>query len=350
MCMFIFLSTWLCFLLCFAPAWPVSGPWRTKRRWRGRGGGRWGARAALPTLRMILGHRPATCPPATAGQGHSLFLRPPRCSAGSSHPLHWGVIYCFCATKPKPLFVSSCMLVQTLPTHLIFFGLALRRKEGGILNTFALWECVICILFRCRDINDTMHRNRVWKHQPSGPWSSKSLQRQRGAVEPFIKKPDRPLCWQTLSLPRNKKIYPSCINWWLTHMHTHVHEWICAFTSSDEQVQLDFMEMLRVRDEKRRMRQVEALRRQKEADDEGAAGSIRDDSGRKRGGAGARVDVMEDQEDQGEVFSPPKVAPRPWSPKKAALYSESSSTSSDNFASDRQVRQHHVLPCSCLHA
>lgn len=133
-------------------------------------------------------------------------------------------------------------------------------------------------------------------------------------------------------------------------MHTHVHEWICAFTSSDEQVQLDFIEMLRVRDEKRRMRQVEALRRQKEAEDEGAAGSIRGDSGRKGGGAGARVDMMEDQEDQGEVFSPPKVAPRPRSPKKAALYSESSSSSSDTFASDRQVRQHHFLPCSCSHA
>lgn len=197
-----------------------------------------------------------------------------------------------------------------------------------------------------------MHRNWVWKHQLSGPWSSKSHQRQRGAVEPFIKKPDQPLCWQTLSLPRNKKIYTSCINWRLTHTHTHAHahKWICAFTSSDEQVQLDFMEMLRVRDEKRRMRQVEALRRQKESEDEEAADSVRRDSGRKRGGGGARVDMMDDQEDQGEVFSPPKVAPRPRSPKKAALYSESSSTSSDNFASDRQVRRRHFLPCSCLNA
>ncbi|TNM87049.1 hypothetical protein fugu_007279 [Takifugu bimaculatus] len=117
---------------------------------------------------------------------------------------------------------------------------------------------------------------------------------------------------------------------------THpVHE-TSQVLSSDEQVQLDFMEMLRVRDEKRRMRQVEALRRQKESEDEEAAGSVRRDSGRKRGGGGASVDMMEDQEDREEVFSPPKVAPRPRSPKKAALYSESSSTSSDNFASDRQ--------------
>eukprot|EP00066_Takifugu_rubripes_P011487 XP_011600753.1 PREDICTED: ladinin-1 isoform X1 [Takifugu rubripes] len=117
---------------------------------------------------------------------------------------------------------------------------------------------------------------------------------------------------------------------------THpVHE-TSQVLSSDEQVQLDFMEMLRVRDEKRRMRQVEALRRQKELEDEEAAGSVRRDSGRKRGGGGASVDMMEDQEDREEVFSPPKVAPRPRSPKKAALYSESTSTSSDNFASDRQ--------------
>ncbi|XP_011600754.2 ladinin-1 isoform X2 [Takifugu rubripes] len=117
---------------------------------------------------------------------------------------------------------------------------------------------------------------------------------------------------------------------------THpVHE-TSQVLSSDEQVQLDFIEMLRVRDEKRRMRQVEALRRQKELEDEEAAGSVRRDSGRKRGGGGASVDMMEDQEDREEVFSPPKVAPRPRSPKKAALYSESSSTSSDNFASDRQ--------------
>lgn len=67
-----------------------------------------------------------------------------------------------------------------------------------------------------------MHRNRVWKHQPSGPWSSKSLQRQRGAIEPFIKKPDRPLCWQTLSLPRNKKIYPSLT----AHTHARAHTYV----------------------------------------------------------------------------------------------------------------------------
>uniref|UniRef100_A0A3P8S212 Ladinin n=1 Tax=Amphiprion percula TaxID=161767 RepID=A0A3P8S212_AMPPE len=62
--------------------------------------------------------------------------------------------------------------------------------------------------------------------------------------------------------------------------------------SSVEQMQLDFVEMLRVRDEKRRMRHVETLRRQKEEEevDEGEAG---------RGGSG-RVEILGDlDEEQG---------------------------------------------------
>lgn len=111
--------------------------------------------------------------------------------------------------------------------------------------------------------------------------------------------------------------------------------------SSDEQVQLDFMEMLRVRDEKRRVRQVEAIRRQKELEDEGAAGDVRGDGGRKGGEEGApRVKTMEDQ---GDVFSPPKVAPKPRSPRNTALFEETSSTSSNPVTSDRPVSQHRFL-------
>lgn len=105
-------------------------------------------------------------------------------------------------------------------------------------------------------------------------------------------------------------------------------------------MQLDFMEMLRLRDEKRKIRQVEAIRRQKESEDEGAACAVSGDSGTKGGGGGARAETMEDQ---GEVFSPPKVAPKPRSPKSTALYKDSSSTSSDAIASDREVRQRHSL-------
>lgn len=105
------------------------------------------------------------------------------------------------------------------------------------------------------------------------------------------------------------------------------------------------MEMLRVRDEKRRMRQVEAIRRQKELEDEGAAPAVRGDSGRKGegGGGGTRAEMVEDQE---EVFAPPKVAPKPRSPQTTALHKESSRAGSDTIASDRQVRQPHFLPVS----
>lgn len=113
-------------------------------------------------------------------------------------------------------------------------------------------------------------------------------------------------------------------------------------------MQLDFMEMLRLRDEKRRVRQVEAIRRQKELEDEGAAGAVRGDGGRKGGDEGGpRVEAMEDQ---GDVFSPPKVAPKPRTPRTTALFEESSSTSSSNpVASDRPVSQHHfpTLTSTC---
>lgn len=95
-------------------AWPVNGRWRMKRRWRGRRGGRWGAPAAPPTPRMIPGYRPARWPSATARQRHAPFRRALRCSAGKAHSPYWGLLPCFCATKPKTLFVSSCVLVQTL--------------------------------------------------------------------------------------------------------------------------------------------------------------------------------------------------------------------------------------------
>lgn len=155
---------------------------------------------------MRSGYRPATCPPTTASQRHTPLTRPPRFPAGSAHPLYWGVILCFSATKPKPLSGAHACCSNTSNLGIsLFFWLGSYKQWRGIPNTFALWDSVICILYRCTDKNDTMYRNRVWKHLPSGPWSSRSLQRQRGALEPFIQKPDRPLCWHTLSPPRNKK-------------------------------------------------------------------------------------------------------------------------------------------------
>lgn len=86
--------------------------------------------------------------------------------------------------------------------------------------------------------------------------------------------------------------------------------------SSVEQIQLDFVEMLRVRDEKRRMRHVETLRRQKEEEevDEGEAG---------RGGS-ARVEILGDlDEEQGNKML--KTQP-PSKPSSSPINSSSSRT------------------------
>ncbi|XP_023133992.2 ladinin-1 [Amphiprion ocellaris] len=88
--------------------------------------------------------------------------------------------------------------------------------------------------------------------------------------------------------------------------------------SSVEQMQLDFVEMLRVRDEKRRMRHVETLRRQKEEEevDEGEAG---------RGGSG-RVEILGDlDEEQGNNTF--KTQP-PSKPPSSPINNSSSSSSS----------------------
>lgn len=94
------------------------------------------------------------------------------------------------------------------------------------------------------------------------------------------------------------------------------------FIVSMEQVQLDFVEMLRVRDERRRMRHVETLRRQKEeGEDEAEVGS----------GGGARVELLGDvDEEEGRV-----VEPQP--PVKTASHSPSSTSS--NYARSKKVRR-----------
>lgn len=81
--------------------------------------------------------------------------------------------------------------------------------------------------------------------------------------------------------------------------------------SSAEQIQLDFVEMLRARDEKRRIRHVEVLRRQKE--EEG------DSKESREGGEDARVVLLgELEEDKGNAH-------KPQPPAKTSSYSPSSS-------------------------
>ncbi|XP_019123051.2 ladinin-1 isoform X2 [Larimichthys crocea] len=91
--------------------------------------------------------------------------------------------------------------------------------------------------------------------------------------------------------------------------------------SSAEQLQLDFVEMLRVRDEKRRMRHVETLRRQKEVGEDEA------EACRGGGGGGARVELLGDlDDDQGSVFPSVKATSKPQPPPKTASYSPTNSS------------------------
>ena len=103
--------------------------------------------------------------------------------------------------------------------------------------------------------------------------------------------------------------------------------------------------MLRVRDEKRRKRHVETLRRQKELGEDEAEAC-------EGGEGGARVELLGDlDEDQGDVLPSVKTTSKPQPPPKTASYSPitttttsstitSSSSSSANIA-NRQVRWSH---------
>ncbi|XP_063320922.1 ladinin-1 isoform X2 [Pelmatolapia mariae] len=89
-------------------------------------------------------------------------------------------------------------------------------------------------------------------------------------------------------------------------------------SNSMEQVQLDFVEMLRVRDERRRMRHVETLRQQKEEGEDEAEVS-------KEGGA--RVELLGDMDEEKESV----VKPQP--PVKTSSHSPTSTTSSKSITS-----------------
>lgn len=91
-------------------------------------------------------------------------------------------------------------------------------------------------------------------------------------------------------------------------------------------MQLDFVEMLRVRDEKRRMRHVETLRKQKEVGEEEAEACT----------GGARVELLGDMdEEQGSVFPSVTATSKPQPPPKTASYSHANSSTN---ITNRQVR------------
>lgn len=101
----------------------------------------------------------------------------------------------------------------------------------------------------------------------------------------------------------------------------------CTYTllliSSVDQTQMDFVEMLRVRDEKRRVRHVQSLRRQKVVEEDGV------DSG----GGGENGDL---DEKQGSVKLSIKPASKP-QPLRIVHRSVSSSSMSTN-STNRSVR------------
>ncbi|XP_022597147.1 ladinin-1 isoform X3 [Seriola dumerili] len=104
--------------------------------------------------------------------------------------------------------------------------------------------------------------------------------------------------------------------------------------SSVEQIQLDFVEMLRVRDERRRMRHVETLRRQKEEWEDEAEASRGGGGGAGVGAGDARVELLGDlDEEQGSVIPSVKTTSKPQPPQKPASYSPSSRNSSSSSSS-----------------
>lgn len=96
------------------------------------------------------------------------------------------------------------------------------------------------------------------------------------------------------------------------------------FIASMEQVQLDFVEMLRVRDERRRMRHVETLRQQKDGGEDEAEVSK---------GGGARVELLGDMDEEKESV----VKPQP--PVKTSSHSPTSSKSRTSISSKKVRRK-----------
>ncbi|XP_056278774.1 ladinin-1 isoform X2 [Pseudoliparis swirei] len=88
--------------------------------------------------------------------------------------------------------------------------------------------------------------------------------------------------------------------------------------SSVEQIQLDFVEILRVRDEKRRTRHVEMLRRQKEEEEDEEEACTE----------GARVEIPADM-DEGSVLPSVKATARPQPPLRTASGSPTNSSGSN---------------------
>lgn len=193
-------------------AWHASGRWRTRRRWRGRGGGGWRALPA-PTQMSL-----ETRPPVTVPLGQIPRLRRPRAPAGYSHDLvkpefiesylpeldlktFWTrlLLLQMCALLFLSLLVYPLLLfclflcLSVVRIHLWWYTFLVvgfqKQRDRKDSYTFAPWECVICILFTHMKKPDTMHRkhDRLSNPHQLSTWRRSSLQRERGTVEPFIR-------------------------------------------------------------------------------------------------------------------------------------------------------------------
>lgn len=113
------------------------------------------------------------------------------------------------------------------------------------------------------------------------------------------------------------------------------------FVFSEEQMQLDFVEMLRVRDEKRRMRHVEALRRQKELEEDEGKSCKKEGEVPKLRRSMDRKELLQDgEEGQDSVFSSVKATSKPHSSPKPDSHDPPSSTRSitNDSTPNRHVR------------
>ncbi|CAB1335836.1 unnamed protein product [Coregonus sp. 'balchen'] len=111
---------------------------------------------------------------------------------------------------------------------------------------------------------------------------------------------------------------------WRTAIH-----YVCVCYSAEEKLQLDFVDMIRVRDERRRNRHVETLRRQKEEEEGREGGEEGREGGEegREGGEEGRVELLGDVEEGGRQTPPidTPIQPSPSTPP-SSIFSPISST------------------------
>lgn len=202
-------------------------------------------------------------------------------------------IYIWAAQKRKNIYIWRGLIPFPI------LGLIYYMQWLGYLK-FAFLDCY---LYTCKIHKHTCNVWKASKHTSNLVSGAQAVFKEREMTkQPFVIEtwPDTEPTDLFNALSRSCPIIKVCVMFFL----------------SVEQIQLDFVEMLRTRDEKRRMRQVEALRRQKE-EEEGDS-----KEGRGEGEEDARVVLLgELDEEKGNVY-------KPQPPTKTSSYSPTSSGNS----------------------